>query len=1424
MEELRLNNEEAQRRLEEAQRRQPREAARKDDQIARDIAKAPELRQLSSQDGTNFSHWIESVKNFLYGFNLDDVVTGALETPYRKMGDQYLPPMIRRQVYSKLISKIDQRLLDRVRHVKQGQVEQLLSELNDIYYKVGSLNRHRLMEQLLNNSLDKHEDLMAYISSVDRLWDRLKACGHSGDETDKVFYLLKQIPDDYGSTIDYLRRENSDWKGCVGALADAIARNPDLPGANSGSSSSKRGGDKAFVVGDTATQPSNEVCRSFRRGHCKWGDDCRFRHLQTEKVQTGKVPGRRRVTCWFCGQQGHGQDKCHQYAKAKESARQQSNHLPQPQVVQPPKPPGGPSAANAAIEAKPNDQDEEWQSLPMHSFVAGATGSNPTAVIEWLIDSGTTEHHAASKEAIAALREIKKTQGRRVKVANGTYETTEGEGKALIPASATGGAPIELTCKITPTFDYNLISEGKLEAAGCEIKKKDGVLTVTFEGSTVLRVKRSPDHMYRLTIPLTCTAEKKESESESRVVRSQDVDEEELWRQAEIKEVSQHEKMKTLGETVSAAKVKRMGFQPVALDWVRAIKVLEDGGTKHKARAVIRGNKMIEGKDYNETYANTPNPAAIRMILAIAAREDMEAKSGDVHTAFLSADIDTELYVYPPPRFNTYPGLQRGVKRDYTTCRRVLKAIYGIPQGPNAFQTKKFYPLLRKFGLRALPDEPSIFVSKNIELILIIWTDDLHLFYKRLFEALARRLWKYLQQHLDLDDWSNLTFTLGIKIIRQRSQRKMFLSQHQKIVKLLEDVQMKDCDPHPIPGTPNVKLTKADLLDEEQGKSAQAKVYRKVVCTANHMSIWTRPDITTAVSKLSRYLKSPGANHMSEMKLLVQYLKNTDSLALCFDCSQVSTAKTGLVAYFDASFADCVDTRRSTIGYVIYLDGCPVSWKSRLHQRVATSSNNSEYSASAEVAREVLYLRKILKGLGEAVPTTPVYTDSNGCMSLVEIAGTTPKNKHVEIEMHFFKELVEHEEAAILKVASADNDADIMTKLLPKTGHLKHTEKMMRKVPDNSPTTETDNPAGKNPPLTTSVAATVTRANKELLFRTHRALGHRNFNDVARILGMSLPATKLFCRDCVENKSTRHAMGNGDPGTMKAPRAGHTTDTDMAGPFSTPTKGGNRYLSTLVDRDTKKIDGKMVASQGEFFDHYTEFVKMAEAHFGKPNIFSILHSDSATYYKDSARLRQFCAKKGIRQTFSPPYTQALNAIAERCIRTIVEMARTSLNASGLQIVYYGEALMYAITVLNNLPQKKNKGWTPEELWQGRKHSYPIHTKLKPFGCAAWVLNLRQSRRKFDQKSELQICLNYNPNSHAYRLLSIPQGRISESAHVAFNVDYFPMAEKNTKTGSNDWAPQYSIDSHDYDSPLQEHERPTRDRTPSAQALRNLAAK
>ena len=134
--------------------RKQQEVIRKGGQTARDIAKAPELKQLEARDGTNFMHWLDGIKAFLYGFDLEDIVTGALETPVRKMSDEYCPREVRRQIYSKLIRKIDQRLLDQVRDVKQGEIEQLLSELNDLYYKAGSLNRHRLMDELFESEFE----------------------------------------------------------------------------------------------------------------------------------------------------------------------------------------------------------------------------------------------------------------------------------------------------------------------------------------------------------------------------------------------------------------------------------------------------------------------------------------------------------------------------------------------------------------------------------------------------------------------------------------------------------------------------------------------------------------------------------------------------------------------------------------------------------------------------------------------------------------------------------------------------------------------------------------------------------------------------------------------------------------------------------------------------------------------------------------------------------------------------------------------------------------------------------------------------------------------------------------------------------------------------------------------------------------------
>jgi hypothetical protein len=46
--------------------------------------------------------------------------------------------------------------------------------------------------------------------------------------------------------------------------------------------------------------------------------------------------------------------------------------------------------------------------------------------------------------------------------------------------------------------------------------------------------------------------------------------------------------------------------------------------------------------------------------------------------------------------------------------------------------------------------------------------------------------------------------------------------------------------------------------------------------------------------------------------------------------------------YVDASYADDVYTRRTTIGNIFMLCGGPISWESKLHPAMATSTNNAE--------------------------------------------------------------------------------------------------------------------------------------------------------------------------------------------------------------------------------------------------------------------------------------------------------------------------------------------------------------------------------------------------------------------------------------------------------------------------------------------------
>nr|KYP69793.1 hypothetical protein KK1_008998 [Cajanus cajan] len=77
----------------------------------------------------------------------------------------------------------------------------------------------------------------------------------------------------------------------------------------------------------------------------------------------------------------------------------------------------------------------------------------------------------------------------------------------------------------------------------------------------------------------------------------------------------------------------------------------------------------------------------------------------------------------------------------------------------------------------------------------------------------------------------------------------------------------------------------------------------------------TSADITYIVHKLSQFMQSPRSPHLKAVHHLLQYLKGTPGQGILFP----SDSNLNLTVYSDADWAGCLNTRRSTIGFVIFL-------------------------------------------------------------------------------------------------------------------------------------------------------------------------------------------------------------------------------------------------------------------------------------------------------------------------------------------------------------------------------------------------------------------------------------------------------------------------------------------------------------------------
>ena len=397
------------------------------------------------------------------------------------------------------------------------------------------------------------------------------------------------------------------------------------------------------------------------------------------------------------------------------------------------------------------------------------------------------------------------------------------------------------------------------------------------------------------------------------------------------------------------------GKHSIGCRWVYKVKYKSNGQVdRYKARLVAKGYTQQAGIDFLDTFSPVAKLTTVRILLSIAAVKNWSLLQLDINNAFLNGDLFEEVYMDLPLG---YP-----VQGEKLVCK-LHKSIYGLRQASRQW-FHKFSHALTSHGFVQSKSDYSLFhIGKGDTLVLLLVSvDDIIIASPSC--KMVEQVKVKLQQLFKLRVIGNLKYFLGLEIAR--SAQGIHLSQRKYTLTLLEDTSFIGSKPATLPMDPNLKLSATEGDPIKDGS-----VYRRLLGRLMYLTI-SRPDIAYAVHKLSQYMSSPCVPHLNALHHLLRYLKTNPGQGLFFS----ATSSLSLKGYADADLGNCIDTRRSTTGFCVFLGTSLVSWKSKRQATVSRSSAESEYRSLAAVASEITWMVTLLRDFEVVVESSLVSYDN----------------------------------------------------------------------------------------------------------------------------------------------------------------------------------------------------------------------------------------------------------------------------------------------------------------------------------------------------------------------------------------------------------------------------------------------------------------
>ena len=505
------------------------------------------------------------------------------------------------------------------------------------------------------------------------------------------------------------------------------------------------------------------------------------------------------------------------------------------------------------------------------------------------------------------------------------------------------------------------------------------------------------------------------------------------------------------------------GRKAIGVRWTYDHKYHPDGSVirgKEKARLVAQGFSQ-RPEDYGETYAPVVKLASVRILLAFANHFNLEIMSFDVKTAFLHARLPYDIFVKQIPG---YP------ESDPATVLRLLVALYGLKQSSHEWY-KLLSSLLANLGLMRCEADHAVFLGRwtvpphssvslppsgePLFLIIPIHVDD----GLAVSNSLPLYNWFLAEMSKSIEIICQgpviNTRYLGQRVVRDRNNKTLRLSQSDLIINLLEEWGLHDCKTLNVPMQHNPSALppcSPNTCNDIPDNMIQIS-YQRIVGSLTYLAICTRPDIAYAAMALGQFNASPTRSHLACAKGVIRYLAGTVHLCLQFPSPSSQPPPNTLKlaptrALSDADWASDEKDRKSISGYCFFFLDSLVSWSSRKQRTVSTSSTESEYYALTNTIKEAIWFKLFLSLTSLPSPTPlPILCDNQSTCTIANTDIISSRTKHIDVRHHFIRQHLLDRSFVTTWCPTSDMTADIFTKPLLSTLFIHHRDNLGLLIP-----------------------------------------------------------------------------------------------------------------------------------------------------------------------------------------------------------------------------------------------------------------------------------------------------------------------------------------------------------------------------------------